>query len=135
VSNKNWGSLIKTIMTRCIHCTRCTRFGAEIAGLEVLGTLNRGSSMEIGTYLPKLFSSEISGNAIDLRPVAKIGGKNRFIRRVRMKMSRFQKELNLEKKKLEQEQDYLLDYEEQLRRERDPIERQKQYQLEYERQK
>jgi len=59
-------------MTRCIHCTRCTRFGAEIAGLEVLGTLNRGSSMEIGTYLPKLFSSEISGNAIDLCPVANL---------------------------------------------------------------
>ena len=69
MSNKNCGPLIKTIMTRCIHCTRCTRFASEISGLEVLGTLNRGSGMEIGPYLPKLFDSEISGNAIELCPV------------------------------------------------------------------
>jgi len=85
-------------MTRCIHRTRCIRFGSEIAGLEVLGILNRGLAIEIGSYLSKLFNSEISGNAIDLCLVGKIGGKKRFIRRARMKMSSFQKKLNLAKK-------------------------------------
>jgi len=68
-SNKNCGPVVKTIMTRCIHCTRCIRFSTEIAGVEILGTLNRGGSTEIGTYITKLFHSEISGNVIDLCPV------------------------------------------------------------------
>jgi len=68
VEDKNCGPLIKTIMTRCIHCTRCVRFGSEIAGID-LGTLNRGISTEIGSYISKMFTSEISGNVIDLCPV------------------------------------------------------------------
>jgi len=69
VEDKNCGPLIKTIMTRCIHCTRCVRFGSEIAGIDYLGTLNRGVSTEIGGYISKMFNSEISGNVIDLCPV------------------------------------------------------------------
>jgi len=68
-TNKDCGPLIKTIMTRCIHCTRCVRFASEIAGVDILGTLNRGVSTEIGTYISTLFNSEISGNVIDLCPV------------------------------------------------------------------
>jgi len=68
-ANKNCGPLVKTIMTRCIHCTRCIRFSTEVAGVEILGTLNRGGSTEIGTYVNSLFHSEISGNVIDLCPV------------------------------------------------------------------
>lgn len=75
VEDKNCGPLIKTIMTRCIHCTRCVRFGDEIAGLGFLGTLNRGSSTEIGSYLSKMFESEISGNVIDLCPVGALTSK------------------------------------------------------------
>ena len=52
-------------MTRCIHCTRCVRFGSEIAGVEYLGTLNRGGSTEIGGYISNSFKSEISGNVIE----------------------------------------------------------------------
>ena len=55
VEDKNCGPLIKTIMTRCIHCTRCVRFGSEVAGLDYFGTLNRGSSTEIGSYVSKIF--------------------------------------------------------------------------------
>ena len=69
VEDKYCGPLIKTIMTRCIHCTRCVRFGSEIAGIDYLGTLNRGGSTEIGGYISKMFNSEISGNVIDLCPV------------------------------------------------------------------
>lgn len=69
VEDKYCGPLIKTIMTRCIHCTRCVRFGTEISGVEFLGTLNRGGSTEIGGYLSGFFNSEISGNVIDLCPV------------------------------------------------------------------
>jgi len=69
VEDKNCGPLIKTIMTRCIHCTRCVRFGSEIAGVEYLGTLGRGEITEIGGYVSKMFTSEISGNVIDLCPV------------------------------------------------------------------
>jgi len=63
------GPLIKTIMTRCIHCTRCVRFAIEVCGDHSLGVLGRGISMEIGTYVDKFFSSELSGNVIDLCPV------------------------------------------------------------------
>ena len=69
VEDKYCGPLIKTIMTRCIMCTRCVRFGSEVAGVDFLGTLNRGGSSEIGSYVSKLFDSEISGNVIDLCPV------------------------------------------------------------------
>ena len=62
-------------MTRCIHCTRCVRFGTEIAGVDFLGTLNRGTATEIGRYTIKNFSSEISGNVIDLCPVGALTSK------------------------------------------------------------
>jgi len=75
VENTNCGPLIKTIMTRCIHCTRCLRFGYEIAGAEILGTLGRGENTEIGNYINNTFNSEISGNIIDLCPVGALTSK------------------------------------------------------------
>ncbi|WP_424813977.1 NADH-quinone oxidoreductase subunit NuoG [Roseococcus sp. YIM B11640] len=69
VKDKYMGPLIKTIMTRCIHCTRCIRFSAEVAGTPELGATNRGESMEVGTYIEKALTSELSGNLIDLCPV------------------------------------------------------------------
>lgn len=75
VEDKDCGPLIKTIMTRCIHCTRCVRFGSEIAGIDFLGTLNRGTSTEIGSYVSKFFDSEISGNVVDLCPVGALTSK------------------------------------------------------------
>jgi NADH dehydrogenase/NADH:ubiquinone oxidoreductase subunit G len=62
-------------MTRCIHCTRCVRFSSEIAGIDYFGTINRGSSTEIGNYIPDTFDSEISGNVIDLCPVGALTSK------------------------------------------------------------
>lgn len=75
VEDKNIGPLVKTIMTRCIHCTRCVRFANEIAGVPDLGTTGRGSDMQIGTYVEKLFASEMSGNVIDLCPVGALTSK------------------------------------------------------------
>lgn len=75
VEDKDCGPLIKTIMTRCIHCTRCVRFGSEVAGVEILGTFGRGSSTEIGSYVSKFFDSELSGNVIDLCPVGALNSK------------------------------------------------------------
>lgn len=75
VEDKYCGPLIKTIMTRCIHCTRCVRFSTEIAGLPLLGTLNRGGTTEIGGYISSSFNSEISGNVIDLCPVGALTSK------------------------------------------------------------
>ncbi len=69
VADKNFGPLIKTHMTRCIHCTRCVRFADEIAGVPELGGTGRGEHMEIGTYVEKAISSELSGNMIDICPV------------------------------------------------------------------
>jgi len=69
VSDKNLGPIIKTVMTRCIHCTRCVRFAIEIAGASNLGIFGRGNHSEIGTYINKIFQSELSGNIIDLCPV------------------------------------------------------------------
>lgn len=69
VEDKNIGPLVKTVMTRCIHCTRCVRFATEVAGVEALGATGRGNQMEIGTYVPKVFDSELSGNVVDLCPV------------------------------------------------------------------
>ena len=69
VKDKDIGPLIKTVMTRCIQCTRCVRFSAEVAGTPELGGTNRGENMEIGTYVEKALSSELSGNLIDICPV------------------------------------------------------------------
>ncbi|MEP2745034.1 NADH-quinone oxidoreductase subunit NuoG, partial [Bauldia litoralis] len=69
VEDKYIGPLVKTIMTRCIHCTRCIRFSAEVAGVPELGATGRGEDMEITTYLEKAMSSELQGNVIDLCPV------------------------------------------------------------------
>jgi len=69
VEDKYIGPLIKTIMTRCIHCTRCVRFMTEVAGVEELGATGRGEDMEITTYLEQGMTSEMSGNVIDLCPV------------------------------------------------------------------
>ena len=69
VEDKYCGPLVKTIMTRCIHCTRCVRFATEVAGVEDLGTTGRGSGTEIGTYVESMLGSELSGNIIDLCPV------------------------------------------------------------------
>ncbi len=75
VEDKYCGPLIKTIMTRCIHCTRCVRYAAEIAGVDILGTINRGGHTEIGAYLPRVFQTEIAGNVIDLCPVGALTSK------------------------------------------------------------
>jgi len=75
VNNKNLGPIVKTVMTRCIHCTRCVRFANEIAGIQDLGVFGRGNSMEIGTYIEKIFNSEISGNVIDICPVGALTSK------------------------------------------------------------
>lgn len=73
--DKYCGPLIKTIMTRCIKCTRCVRYAEEITGLSYFGTLNRGVDTEIGSYVTKLYKSEISGNVIDLCPVGALTSK------------------------------------------------------------
>lgn len=77
VEDKNCGPLIKTIMTRCIHCTRCVRFASEISGIELeyLGTVNRGQQTEITPFVEKIVSSELSGNLIDLCPVGALTSK------------------------------------------------------------
>jgi len=75
VRDKYMGPLIKTIMTRCIHCTRCVRFATEVAGVQDLGLLGRGESAEISTYLEKTLASELSGNVIDLCPVGALTSK------------------------------------------------------------
>ena len=69
VKDKYVGPLIKTIMTRCIHCTRCIRFCTEVAGVPELGATSRGEGMEIGTYVEKALTTELSGNLIDICPV------------------------------------------------------------------
>jgi len=69
VKDKYVGPLIKTIMNRCIHCTRCVRFASEVAGVPELGATGRGESMEIGTYVEKALTTELSGNLIDICPV------------------------------------------------------------------
>lgn len=75
VTDKNIGPIVKTVMTRCIHCTRCVRFASEIAGVEDLGMFGRGLNSEIGTYVEKVFQSELSGNIIDLCPVGALTSK------------------------------------------------------------
>ncbi|XP_059048656.1 NADH-ubiquinone oxidoreductase 75 kDa subunit, mitochondrial isoform X2 [Achroia grisella] len=75
VEDKDVGPLIKTIMTRCIHCTRCIRFASEVAGIDDFGTTGRGTDMQVGTYVEKMFLSELSGNIIDLCPVGALTSK------------------------------------------------------------
>jgi NADH dehydrogenase (ubiquinone) Fe-S protein 1 len=76
VNDKNLGPIVKTVMTRCIHCTRCVRFLNEITNTEELGIFGRGNKSEIGSYIDKLLLSELSGNIIDLCPVASITKKS-----------------------------------------------------------
>lgn len=75
VKDKNLGPLVSTDMTRCIHCTRCVRFGADIAGIPELGTTGRGENMQIGTYIERSVEHELSGNIIDLCPVGALNSK------------------------------------------------------------
>jgi NADH-quinone oxidoreductase subunit G len=75
VKEKYMGPLIKTQMTRCIHCTRCIRFATEIAGVPELGAIGRGEDMQITTYLEQSIQSELSGNVIDLCPVGALTSK------------------------------------------------------------
>ena len=75
VPEKNMGPLIKTQMTRCIHCTRCVRFATEIAGVNELGAIGRGEDMQITTYLEQSMQSELSANVVDLCPVGALTSK------------------------------------------------------------
>ena len=75
VADKDFGPLIETHMTRCIHCTRCIRFSTEVAGVEVLGATGRGEHMEVGTYVERTIASELSANIIDLCPVGALTSK------------------------------------------------------------
>ncbi len=75
VKEKYMGPLIKTQMTRCIHCTRCVRFATEVAGVPEIGAIGRGENMEITTYLEKAMDSELSANVIDLCPVGALTSK------------------------------------------------------------
>lgn len=75
VKDKNLGPLVSTDMTRCIHCTRCVRFGQDIAGIPELGTTGRGENMEIGTWIERSVDHELSGNIIDLCPVGALNSK------------------------------------------------------------
>ncbi len=82
VAEKNFGPLIKTSMTRCIHCTRCIRFLDEVAGVPALGATGRGESMEITNYIEEGIASELSGNIIDLCPVGALtSGPYAFVAR------------------------------------------------------
>jgi NADH-quinone oxidoreductase subunit G len=75
VKDKDLGPLVSTDMTRCIHCTRCVRFGEEIAGIPELGTIGRAEDMKISTYIEKSIDHELSGNIIDLCPVGALNNK------------------------------------------------------------
>jgi NADH-quinone oxidoreductase subunit G len=75
VPEKNFGPLVETHMTRCIHCTRCIRFLTDVAGVAELGATGRGEDMEIGTYIERALGSEMSGNIIDLCPVGALTSK------------------------------------------------------------
>lgn len=75
VTNKDLGPLVRTVMTRCIHCTRCVRFTTEVAGVSDMGLIGRGEHAEITSYLDKAVNSELSGNIIDLCPVGALTSK------------------------------------------------------------
>ena len=75
VASKDLGGLIATEMTRCIHCTRCVRFGEEVGGIQEMGGTGRGEGMRIGTYVERAVESELSGNMIDICPVGALTSK------------------------------------------------------------
>ncbi len=75
VKDKYLGPIVKTVMTRCIQCTRCVRFATEVAGVPELGATSRGEGMEIGTYVEKALTSELSGNLVDICPVGALTSK------------------------------------------------------------
>jgi NADH-quinone oxidoreductase subunit G len=75
VTEKYMGPIVKTVMTRCIHCTRCVRFAEEVAGVESIGALYRGENMQITSYLEQAVNSELSGNVVDLCPVGALTSK------------------------------------------------------------
>ena len=75
VEDKECGPIVKTIITRCIHCTRCIRFSTEIAGNEIRGSFGRGEETEIGTYVQSFIKTELSGNLVDLCPVGALTSK------------------------------------------------------------
>ena len=75
VSEKYMGPVVKTFMTRCIHCTRCIRFMEQVAGVEDIGAIGRGENMEITSYLEHALKSELSGNVVDLCPVGALVSK------------------------------------------------------------
>jgi NADH-quinone oxidoreductase subunit G len=75
VEDKYLGALVKTVMTRCIHCTRCIRFATEVAGVPELGAIGRGEDMEITTYLESAMTSELQSNVVDLCPVGALTSK------------------------------------------------------------
>ncbi len=75
VEDKECGPIVKTIRTRCIHCTRCIRFSTEVAGIETLGSFGRGEDTEIGTYIHSFIRTELSGNLVDLCPVGALTSK------------------------------------------------------------
>jgi NADH-quinone oxidoreductase subunit G len=75
VADKDIGPLIETVMTRCIHCTRCIRFATEVAGVPEMGATGRGENMQVGTYVEEALASELSGNMIDLCPVGALTSK------------------------------------------------------------
>ena len=75
VKDKYLGPLVKTFMTRCIHCTRCIRFSSEVAGVAEMGATSRGENMEVGTYIEKALTTELSGNLIDICPVGALLNK------------------------------------------------------------
>lgn len=75
VTEKYMGPIVKTVMTRCIQCTRCVRFAEEVAGVEEIGAIYRGENMQITSYLEKAVSSELSGNVVDLCPVGALTSK------------------------------------------------------------
>jgi NADH-quinone oxidoreductase subunit G len=75
VEDKYIGALVKTVMNRCIHCTRCIRFSTEVAGVPELGAIGRGEDMEITTYLEQAMTSELQGNVVDLCPVGALTSK------------------------------------------------------------
>ncbi len=75
VTEKYMGPIVKTIMTRCIQCTRCVRFAEEVAGVEEIGAIYRGEDMQITSYLEQAVTSELSGNVVDLCPVGALTSK------------------------------------------------------------
>jgi len=75
VTEKYMGPIVKTVMTRCIHCTRCIRFAEQVAGVEEIGAVGRGEDMQITSYLEKALTSELSGNVVDLCPVGALLSK------------------------------------------------------------